>query len=377
MWICANDERIRYTGRIDCRVEAEPVWVFPGSSAEFWFSGEVLRIHVENFNEYWQNYLGCILDQVQSAFYLKKSGETVIEVRVPENESGVHHVLFFKRQDGCHELKILGFEIGDGERLIELPPVSERRIEVYGDSVSAGESVEAIDFIGKTDMEHEGGFSNCWFSFPWMTARMLGARLHDIAQGGIALMDGHGWFHRPEQTGMETAWDKIHYNTMLGEMTEWDFSKFVPQVVIVALGQNDNYPVDYMKVEAEKKAQGVCVHEQEPDQEQVTQVEKSYSYCCEMADRWRSHYGDFLKKLRGVYPEAWIVCCTTVLQHDKSWDDAIDRVVNSVKDEKISHFLFSRNGVATPGHPRIPEQFEMAQEIADYIENVLGVYKNK
>ena len=61
----------------------------------------------------------------------------------------------------------------------------------------------------------------------------------------------------------------------------------------------------------------------------------------------------------------------------KSWDDAIDRVVNSVKDEKISHFLFSRNGVATPGHPRIPEQFEMAQEMADYIENVLGVYKNK
>ena len=109
----------------------------------------------------------------------------------------------------------------------------------------------------------------------------------------------------------------------------------------------------------------------------MTQVEKSYSYCCEMADRWRSHYGDFLKKLRGVYPEAWIVCCTTVLQHDKSWEDAIDRVVNSVKDEKISHFLFSRNGVATPGHPRIPEQFEMAQEMADYIENVLGVYKNK
>ena len=143
----------------------------------------------------------------------------------------------------------------------------------------------------------KGVFLIAGFLFPWMTARMLGARLHDIAQGGIALMDGHGWFHRPEQTGMETAWDKIHYNTMLGEMTEWDFSKFVPQVVIVALGQNDNYPVDYMKVEAEKKAQGVCVHEQEPDQEQVTQVEKSYSYCCEMADRWRSHYGDFLKKL--------------------------------------------------------------------------------
>ena len=30
-----------------------------------------------------------------------------------------------------------------------------------------------------------------------------------------------------------------------------------------------------------------------------------------------------------------------------------------------------------PGHPRIPEQFEMSREMADYIENVLGVYKNK
>ena len=105
---------------------------------------------------------------------------------------------------------------------------------------------------------------------------MLGsASFTEIAQGGIGeLMDGQGWFHRPEQTGMETAWDKVHYNTVLGEMTACDFSEIVPQVVIDgSVGQNDNYPVDYMKVEAEKKAQGVCVHEQEPDQEQVTQVE--------------------------------------------------------------------------------------------------------
>ena len=61
MWISANDERIRYTGRIDWSVEGEPVWVFPGSSAEFWFSGEVLRIHVENFNEDWQCIMFCVL----------------------------------------------------------------------------------------------------------------------------------------------------------------------------------------------------------------------------------------------------------------------------------------------------------------------------
>ena len=227
-----------------------------------------------------------------------------------------------------------------------MPPVSERRIEVYGDSVSAGESSENIDDTGRTDPEHRGGFSNCWFSFPWMTARLLGAQLHDIAQGGIALMDGQGWFHRPVQTGMESAWDKVHYNTFLGEPTKWDFSKFVPQVVIVAIGQNDNYPVDYMKED----------------------------FNGEMAEKWRDHYKQFLQKLRRVYPKAWIVCCTTVLEHDKNWDRAIGMVVDSVKDERISQFFFRRNGSATPGHPRIPEQFEMAKELADYLENTIRVF---
>ena len=38
-----------------------------------------------------------------------------------------------------------------------------------------------------------------------MTARMLNAQIHDIAQGGIALLDGQGWFHEPDQIGMESA----------------------------------------------------------------------------------------------------------------------------------------------------------------------------
>lgn len=107
-----------------------------------------------------------------------------------------------------------------------------------------------------------------------------GAQLHDIAQGGIALMNGQGWFHRTVQTGMESAWDKVYYNTMLGEMTRWDFSGYVPQVVIVALGQNDNYPVDYMKVESEvqRDQARVC------DDSAV--VERDRSYCCEMVDKW-------------------------------------------------------------------------------------------
>lgn len=342
MWIKANDDKIRYTGRIDWSVPTELTWVFPCTSSEFIFTGNMLKIYVRNKNEYWQNYLGCILDNVQLCCYIKKEGETTVEIHVPENESGIHHVMFFKRQDSCHEVTILGYEIEDGKKLLELPEKTNRRIEVYGDSVSAGEVSEAVDFVGMEDPEHEGGYSNSYYSYGWLTARKLKAQIHDIAQGGIALMDKEGWFHEPEQIGMETAWNKVRYNTTFGEMSEWDFSLYTPQVVIVAVGQNDCHPVNYMKED----------------------------YCQPKSKKWREHYMNFIKNLRVVYPKAKIICCTTLLNHDKSWDNAIKQVVKAIGDENIMQYLFKRNGKGTPGHLRIPEAYEMAEELASYIETL-------
>lgn len=342
MRINPDNAKIRYSGRIDWTNPKEPIWVYPCTSAEFKFTGRTLKIFIHNKNEYWQNYLGCILDGVQSCYYLENKKENEIEIRVPENENGEHHVLFFKRQDSCHEMHILGFEIEDGAKLLELPDAPKRKIEVYGDSVSAGEVTEAVDYTGMSDPEHQGGYSNSWYSYAWMTARMLNAQIHDIAQGGIALMDGQGCFHEPEQVGMESAWNKIRFNKTFGALTEWDFNQYTPQVVVVAISQNDNHPFDYM----------------------------SEDYMCEKAILWREHYTTLLKNLRQVYPNARIVCCTTLLEHDSSWDKAIDDVVVSMDDSKISHCIFKRNGAATPGHLRIPETYEMARELADYIENL-------
>lgn len=221
---------------------------------------------------------------------------------------------------------------------------TDKRIEVYGDSVSAGEVSEAVDFVGKEDPEHEGGYSNSYYSYGWILARKLGAQIHDIAQGGIALMDGEGWYHEPEQIGMETVWNKVHYNTRLSGMSDWDFSKYIPQVVIVAVGQNDCHPEDYMKEE----------------------------YCHPQARKWREHYMNFLRKLRSVYSEAYIICCTTLLNHDESWDDAIAQVVKNMDDKKITQYVFKRNGMGTPGYLRIPEAYEMAEELEEYIGTLDG-----
>jgi hypothetical protein len=175
-----------------------------------------------------------------------------------------------------------------------------------------------------------------------MTARKLGAQIHDIAQGGVALLPGTGWFSEPDYIGMVDIFDKIQYNVPAEERQPWDFSLYRPQVVIVAIGQNDNHPVDYM----------------------------AEDYLCEKAVYWRKSYKEFIEKLRSIYPRATIILATTILEHHENWDKSIDAVCSELQDEKIHHFLYSRNGKGTPGHIRIPEAEAMADELASYIESL-------
>lgn len=114
MKIKPNDVMIRYTGRIDWTDAEKPVWVYPCTSAEMKFTGNTLKIKVSNRNNYWDNYLGCIIDQSQRSYLLNKEGITELDIVVPDNDTNEHCVLFFKRQDACHEVTILEYEIGDG-----------------------------------------------------------------------------------------------------------------------------------------------------------------------------------------------------------------------------------------------------------------------
>ena len=339
MIIKPDNDKLVYSGRIDWSNTEAPVFVFPCTSVKMKFSGKKVKIQIRNRKAYWNNYLGCILDGKQTVLPLPEQGEATVEVSA--DLPGIHEILLFKRQDSCHELTFLGFELEEGE-ILNLPQQSKRRIEVYGDSVSAGEVSEAVDYTGKQDPEHNGEYSNSWYSYAWMTARKLGAEIHDIAQGGIALMDNTGWFYEPNSLGMESVWNKVHYNPLFGEAPEGDFNRYVPQLVIVAIGQNDSHPEDYMKED----------------------------YNGSRSREWREQYKKFLKKLRSVYPEVYIICITTLLEHDMAWDKSIGQAVQEMEDKKITQYIFQRNGCGTPGHLRISEAEEMSEELADYIENL-------
>lgn len=338
MWIDLEDKRLDYCGRIDWE-DGAPVFIYPSTSLEFRFFGGRAVLTVENRRLYFDNYAGAVIDGEQKKWLLNPEGETEL-VLVDDEQEREHEILFFKRQDACHEMKLLRLGISEGGKLLKLPDKPEKYMEVYGDSISAGEVSEAEEYAGRPDPEHQGEYSNSWYSYAWITARKLGVKLHNISQGGIPLLRGSGYVG-PDYPGMEDIWDKLRFRREAGEVKEWDFRKYTPQLVIVAVGQNDSYPGDFMK--------------EEPSGEK--------------AAFWKERYKKLLKNIRKQYPEAVILLITSVMIHDKGWDDAVREVCRELSDDKVTYFRFRENGCKTPGHIRASEAEEMADELVDYIRN--------
>lgn len=362
MIISLDNKKLRYSGRIDKKNPKRPEFIFPASSLSFRFYGRRAALLVENRNACWENYAGAIVDGVQKCWHLSTDNEELCSDRngmeilntyaagegqmeillVEEDKDREHEILFFKRQDSCHELVLESLELSEESILLDLPDRPPRRIEVYGDSVSAGEVSEAVEYTGKPDPVHHGEYSNSWYSYAWMTARKLYAELHDIAQGGIPLLNGTGWVEPPVYPGMEFMWDKLHYHPRFKRAEQWDFSQYTPHLVILAIGQNDSNPDDYMK----DKSDGL------------------------RAAYWKYKYKQLVLNIREKYPRAVILLTTTILEHDKGWDNAIEEVCQEIGDSRILHFLYSRNGTGTPGHIRISEAEEMSQELVNYIDHL-------
>lgn len=342
-FILPDHKSLCYSGRIDFEDRKKPVFIFPSSYVEIRFTGKRCKIILENQKLYWDNYIGYILDGRQEKVKLPDQGMICIDLS-DQLSNGEHRLMVFKRMDRCHLVTFHGFLLESGSEILEPFPLPSRRIEVFGDSVSAGEVSEAVEYAGKPDPEHQGEYSNSWYSYAWMTARKLQARIHNVAQGGVALLDGTGWFGEPEYIGMEQVYDKLRYEPGpgAGVVKPWDFSRYTPHVVVVAIGQNDSHPEDFM----------------------------GKDYQCEKSIQWRKHYKGFIQRLRTLYPQAAIILTTTILRHDLAWDKAIEEITGELGDEKVYHFMYSQNSIGTYGHIRSNEADQMSDELAAFITSL-------
>lgn len=313
----ADARELNYSGRIDFANPLATVFIFPASSVTMVFTGSRLKVLLKNRRSYSSTYMGYVLDGVEKKVVLSNS-EDVQEITLTEelNSAKQHEVTIFKRQDTRHEFIFYGF-IVDKESEISMPRKKYRKcMEFYGESAACGKSLEAIDGIDAIDLKSTDEYSNAWNSYAMMTARNLKTEISIIAKEGIALLDNTGYSHMPQSIGMESIYDKLHFNYDTGEIVQWNFNKYIPQVVVIDIGQNDSIPENYMKKDA-----------------------NSYK-----SINWKDHYKEFVLNIRRRYKNAFIVLTTTIMKHDSSWDRAIGAVCDEINDKNIVHFLYSCNG---------------------------------
>ena len=328
-----------YTGRIDFTDKNSPLFIWAGSFVTFRFIGTDLTIEVDNHILGNGVNLGYLVDGAEFKADLN-DGKNKIEI-LKNAENICHEIVIFKRMESGHYFNINKVLVNDEAVLCDAPKKPKRRIEVYGDSVSAGEVCEAVEFVGKVDPENNNGqWDNAWQSYVMKMARALPAEVYDTSQGGLSLFDGTGYYEQPDTKGLEFTYNKLKYNPRY-PTSDWDFNRFIPHLIIIAIGQNDAFPnPDCLK-------------------------DKAYY------ERWVNKYIEIVMELHNHSPKATFVLANTVLMHDTAWDDILEDIKDRLADKiKVHHFMYKRNGAATPGHPRIPEQQEMADELIEFLNSL-------
>lgn len=336
--IPADSDAFQYVGRIDFDDPKRPVLIWPYSYIDTVFTGTSVGMIIRNIRMQDHTYMGAQVDGRMVTLDLGDDAEDKLWMLAEDLEDTEHTLRIYKRMAAANYIEFTGIVVDEGAQVRNPEHKYDYKLEVYGDSVTAGEVTEALGYEGQCDPAHHSQFDNSHFSYAAMLARKLNAEAHIMGQGGISLFDGTGYFCADQLTGMLSCYDKMEYSPYKPRK-DWDFSRFTPDAVIVAIGQNDAHP--------------------DPDAIKRPDYRR----------KWKDAYIGMLNDLRGKYPKAKFVLILTVLGHDPTWDEALDEIVAEMATPDVTHYTFERCGRGTNGHPRATEQEEMAGELYRYFRS--------
>jgi len=324
-FIPADDPDLQYTGRIDFSNKKAPEFSWAGTSVRTKFTGTSLKV---KFNENGAGMYYAFIDGNYNSGHVITcdKGEKTYEV-VTGLEDKIHDLLIYKRTDGGKATTaFLGFELDDGAKLAAPGPGPKLRMEVYGDSISTGLGCDRAR--GK---EHSREATDNFFSYGAITARNIGAEFRCISKSGIGLIKS--WW----PTIMPQYYDRACATSLEGVGEAWDFSKWTADLVVINIFQNDSWTRKNTTSE-----EGV------------------------------SAYVDFVKKIRGHYPRARIVCALGSMDASKGkWAGFMKQAVKNLNDEgdkDVYSYLFKIQ--TGHRHPNRGDHEKMAEELTAFIKSL-------
>jgi lysophospholipase L1-like esterase len=224
--IAADNPLIRYGGRWDMADPKKPRCDWPGTYVQAGFSGTSITVKISGG----KNDFNVIIDGIWKS-KLTVDGKTS-QVAALGLTPGTHTLLLAKRTEGFNGIATFeGFQLEDGQALSALPAPSGRRIQFIGDSFTAGYGAEAT----VTNCPDKRPFDNAYVAYGPVSAREVDAEYSVQAVSGLGMVHNYGDNSPLSASPMPPYYEK----TLFGEQTKWDFSRFQPDIVCIALGTND------------------------------------------------------------------------------------------------------------------------------------------
>ncbi|MEB3886844.1 GDSL-type esterase/lipase family protein [Lyngbya sp. CCY1209] len=332
-----SDSRYKYSGRIDFSDSANPVIFYGGSIINVKFKGTSLKAKFsDNSNN--DTKVGFIID----------GGDLIIK-EVDKNASKQEITIATGLSDGTHTLEIIKLEgpgngnrglvfhglVLDEEKGILAGEKPALKIEVFGDSVTEGASA------GCAEGDGDCGDNNAYLSFANTLARDLNADIHNNGIAGLAVRSGTGYFESGN-TGLDATYDKLSPSSEGGfSRTDWDFGRYTPDLVIMAMGVNDEYGNGLDDVPTWKNA-----------------------YKAIARDIYEKYGNDKNRPFIFAPAPIWA----------RNADKYAEEVANELKQEGYNTWFYNYSFEAQNGHPDRVESKKMASELKQFIEtnNILN-----
>jgi hypothetical protein len=324
-----DDPRIQYSGRIDFSNPKTPFFDWPGVSISSRFRGTSIGFLLQGG----QNNFDVQVDGNSITVWAAQPSQTLYSLE--GLSPGVHTIRVVKRTEALWgAASFQGLVLEKESDLLEPPLLPKRKIEIVGDSWVCGYGNESAHL----DCGDLRPYENADKSFGAQLARDLNAEYHLEAYSGKGVV--RNWEDPSPQSPdpFPPLFDRLLEKD---PQSHWDFSRWIPDAVIVHLGLND------------------FSTQPQADPENFTR-----------------QYALFLQHLRRVYPKAVLFCFATTGW--PNFDSYVEQAVqqrHQAGDDRVDFVGYPNVPVEELGcdyHPQVSAHRKLADILAPVLRKTLG-----
>jgi len=321
-------------GRMD--KESDGLWLeYTATGFSVKFVGEKLNLSYvveESYSANFTPYVTVVVDDEsleEAAYYACPTNGTISV----ETDYGYHTVRVYKRSEGqWSRIKITGVET-DGY-FVENRESSERLIEFFGDSITAGYGNRGTDSGFRT--EDQDGLA----TYAFLAAQKLDAEASVVAASGKAI-NLNVW-----EAELKIP-DLLNYSTFTN--VEPYVPAQIPQLVVINGGANDATYINQATDSAERKAR---------------------------EEAFVEAYAQFLQAIAEKYEGTTILCCTNMISEGSVIEPLIQKAIAQAAVENV-HVLTlpacQEDGVmGSDGHPAVVSHQKAANVLEEKIRQIMG-----